>query len=265
MPRMTKRDKYFKKKKLRNMRKIRRRRTRVPIIIGVLTLVLLCVLSVTVFFNLTEIKVTNNQKYNIEEIIEASSIKIGTNLFQINKFKIEENIKKKLTYITNIEISRTLPGVLNIKVFEGIPAYYISLDKTFILNKENYILETLEPGIETPKNIPIIDGVKLTNPVAGKAAVFENSAIMDKLETLITYCDKYELIGKLSIINIQNEFRITMKYDNRVDIVLGNALEMEQKIKFIRYIIDSKPTNEIAILDVSNPKSAGYTQTGIVT
>ena len=87
---------------------------------------LLCVVGVilavtvgaTVFFRVEQVTVSGNQRYTQEEIIAASGIQLGDNLYSLNKVRIDQNIRTTLPYIGDLTINRVLPSTIQITVTE---------------------------------------------------------------------------------------------------------------------------------------------------
>ena len=87
---------------------------------------LLCVVGVilaltvgaTVFFRVEQVTVSGNQRYTQEEIIAASGIQLGDNLYSLNKVRIDQNIRTTLPYIGDLTINRALPSTIQLTVTE---------------------------------------------------------------------------------------------------------------------------------------------------
>ena len=87
---------------------------------------LLCVVGVivaltvgaTVFFRVETVTVTGTQRYTQEEIVTASGIQLGDNLYSLNKVRIGQNIRTTLPYIGELTINRALPSTILITVTE---------------------------------------------------------------------------------------------------------------------------------------------------
>ena len=87
---------------------------------------LLCVIAVgvaltvgaTVFFRVEVISVSGSQRYTQEDIIAASGIEMGDNLYALNKVRIGRNIRTLLPYIGELSITRPLPSTIVIRVTE---------------------------------------------------------------------------------------------------------------------------------------------------
>lgn len=72
----------------------------------------------TVFFRVETVTVTGNQRYTQEEIVAASGIQQGANLYSLNKVRIDRNLRTTLPYIGNLTINRALPSTIVITVTE---------------------------------------------------------------------------------------------------------------------------------------------------
>ena len=87
---------------------------------------LLCLVAVgvaltmgaTVFFRVESVVISGNERYSQEEIIAASGIQVGDNLYGLNKVRIDQNIRTSLPYIGDLTINRALPNTIVITVTE---------------------------------------------------------------------------------------------------------------------------------------------------
>ena len=99
----------------------RHRRFRFTKLYGVLSaLVILAAVigGCIVFFKVDTIHVEGNERYTADQIVEAAGVRRGDNMYLLNKFKMIDQIKEKLTYVDDVTIRRKLPNTLNITVDE---------------------------------------------------------------------------------------------------------------------------------------------------
>ena len=75
-------------------------------------------MGATVFFQVETVAVTGNSRYSQEEIIQATGIQTGDNLFRMNKFQIAHQVLHCLPYVEEITIRRSLPSTIVITVKE---------------------------------------------------------------------------------------------------------------------------------------------------
>lgn len=105
----------------RNNRKRKRGRRRFGLLfklLCVLAVVVALTVGATVFFRVEAIAVSGNSRYHQQEIIDATGIQMGDNLFQMNKFELERQVEQALPYIEDVRIRRSLPSTVVVTVTE---------------------------------------------------------------------------------------------------------------------------------------------------
>ena len=138
------------KKKKRKKKKINKK------VLGFFSILLLIIGIIVAaltapIFNITEIQVKGNSKVATNTIISLSGLKSGENIFKFNS-SIEQKIKEN-RYIDTVQVSRKLPGTVNIKVEEREVKYQINLINSYVyIDKNGYILE----NASEKKNVPVI-------------------------------------------------------------------------------------------------------------
>lgn len=75
-------------------------------------------MGATVFFQVETVAVTGNSRYSQEEIIKATGIQTGDNLFCMNKYQIAHQVLQGLPYVEELTIRRALPSTIVITVKE---------------------------------------------------------------------------------------------------------------------------------------------------
>ncbi|MGN0493620.1 MAG: cell division protein FtsQ/DivIB [Acutalibacteraceae bacterium] len=230
MKRTAQNDEFLKKRKARQ-RRIRRRR----MLIGLTLLIVLLIvagaaLSLTVFFPIESLSAKGSAKYTSEQIIAASGINKGDNLFTAS-VKLDE-LREKLPYIESVKLKRNLPGSLTITVAdaEAYACYYTD-NKYFLVSKSGYVLENPD---EKPNELTLItaSGVKCE---LGKRVEFSD----EKTQTLITEIGKYagEYGVTLNSIDITDELSLTVKAENRFTVNLGTSNYLENKFAHLSGMI----------------------------
>lgn len=106
---------------VRHKRKRKRRRSRFGVLFKLLCVVALVAaltFGATVFFQVETIAVTGNSRYTQEEIVAASGVQVGDNLFRMSKKQISEQILHQLPYVESVSILRGLPSTITFQVTE---------------------------------------------------------------------------------------------------------------------------------------------------
>jgi len=102
-----------------------RRRGSILAPISFILIVAAIIFGMGVFFRVQTIEVYGAKTYSDEEIIEASGVEIGDNLFFINRFSASSLIFTKLPFIEEASIERIMPNQIVITVSESSAMAYI--------------------------------------------------------------------------------------------------------------------------------------------
>ena len=164
----------------------RRRRGRFGILYKVLSFFLILAAIVTgciVFFRVNEIVVVGETRYSETEIIAATGVELGENLFQLNKFDMAHKVLTQLPYVDEITISRKLPDTLVLKVTESTPlAVLESGGNWWLLDVRGKLLEQGDAALAQGR--AVLTGLDPLSPaVGGRLAVGEEQ--QKKLESLM--------------------------------------------------------------------------------
>ena len=209
------------------------------ITIIILIIVAAIILLVTPIFNITQITVTGNEQVSNERIISLSGLKKGDNIFNNIKKRVITNIEEE-PFIESAEITRKLPGTIQIKVTERTIDYQLKLINGYIyINKQGYILEKSE----TKVNLQIIEGfsTKEEELINGKRL---NQNDLLSLNTIIKITDaakNLEIDDKITSINIENkeEYTLYIETENKI-IYIGDGSNIQNKMLYIKTILEKE-------------------------
>ena len=81
----------------------------------------------TVFFQVETIAVVGSSRYTPEEVIAASGVVVGDNLFRMSKTQVSQRIRQQLPYIGDVSVQRGLPSTLTFTVKEWAAAARIEV------------------------------------------------------------------------------------------------------------------------------------------
>ena len=223
---------------------------------------LLCVLAVivaltvgaTVFFRVETVIVTGNQRYTEEEIIAASGIQLGDNLYSLNKVRIDRNLRTSLPYIGNLTINRSLPSTIVITVTEWeavaqvaapgpeqIAAYREAAGESAVsAAQEPWLISVrgklLEPA---PPNSTAIAVTGLT-PLAPQAGSFLEvpEAEQTRLEALTGFLEVLELreiLSEISSIRLESTCLVA-RYTGRFDVKMKLNADFDYDVRLMQSV-----------------------------
>ena len=208
------------------------------------------VLSLTVFFNITLITVSGDTRYNAEDIIEASGVVEGDNLFRMIGSYIEENIVSEFPYIESVKIKRVLPEELVLNVTECTPAVTVEQqDKYLLLSDKGRFLEEISM---LPEDAPRIVGFDADALEEGDFLPEQEKERFELLLQMLSIMEQ-NAVSDIAVIDLRDMMNISMLYDGRMDIRLGSQADMEYKLRAAKSIIDTAVERRtVGLIDVSS-------------
>ena len=228
----------------RSNRKRRRSRGRFGPLLKLLCAVALAAaltVGVTVFFRVETVAVEGASRYTPEEIVEASGIQTGDNLYAMNKFQVQQQLRELLPYISEVSIRRELPSTIRIRVVECQAVARImpgsalpsqpeegadsgtgeeaappeQADEPWLINVSGKLLEPAPAD----SGVLEVTGLALLMPRAGTMMALgeSQSAKGEALVGLLSTLEGKGMLDQVSAIQVEDT-RMTMRYLGRFDV-----------------------------------------------
>ncbi len=203
-------------------------------------------------FNVVRIEVKGNEKVASEDIITASGIEIGANIFRVNGSKTKNNIKK-LSYVKDVAVKRAFPNRIIITVSERKAIGYISFMGSYILiDKNGTVLEVVSNLNDG--NIPLISGLNFNRFEIGKTIAVENLSKFDIVFECLQHLLKNDMLCMISKIDVHDIDNIQMNARNTIVVNVGNHSNINFKMSFLKEILNIVQENEKGYVDLSIDK-----------
>ncbi len=215
----------------KNAKRMRRRRRFMPIYIFTVLLLTACLgmaLSMTLFFNVSSIKVTGTApQYSAEEITMASGVGKGDNLLRMNVKELENNIESDMIYIESATVSKKYPDAVTIDVKSCHEAYNIYFDNGILMTSESgkIITNSTEAG-EGLTGIYGFNPSVLTPGLHTSSSDETKNVIFKTLSEIMSN----ELDYSITSIDMSDKYNIVVVFDDRIEFSMGNWNEIPYKI-----------------------------------
>ncbi|HIV62065.1 MAG TPA: FtsQ-type POTRA domain-containing protein [Candidatus Butyricicoccus avistercoris] len=201
-------------------------------------------LAVTIFFKIDSIEITATEHYTEDELISASGIEIGDNLFTFRTSKVEKELLEKYPYLASVSVTRSLPSTLVIKAVDSVPAAAVNLASGgYCLIDENGKL--LEQASTVPEGIPTVTGVTVSDMAEGK--YLTDNSKSEILVDITKVLKEKNIISNVNFINVSCITDVRMGYLGRLDVRLGQADKLKEKIQMLIHIAE----NELSPSDIN--------------
>jgi len=220
----------------------RRRRGSSGFLYKLLSTLVICaaiIAALTLFFRVDNVVVTGQQRYTDEEVVSATGVEAGDNLYLMDKNQVAENILNQLPYVETIHISRKLPDTLLVEVVEcGRPMAMVQEGYAWLISPRGKIVEQTTPL--AAENYGLIDGCELLAPSVGTkiALATEYSSQQSSLLSLLAALEAAGELENVDAIHLKDLSMLTMDYIGRFTVQMPYEADYARKLRALRQIID---------------------------
>jgi len=200
--------------------------------VAVVVIACVCVLlSITVLFNVSSIKVANkSKKYSEKDIISASGLDIGDNMIRTNFDDAENRIETMLPYILTAEIKKSISGAVTITVKDNTPSMIFEVKNGYaIADADGKVLEILAEKPEETNLMVLTTSQELSaNP--GQYIGFADEKEAKLYETICNSLKKVGLYKHITALDLSSPLNIKIVYQNRLRIKIGDTSDIDSKL-----------------------------------
>ena len=226
--------------------------TFVIIVLGVL-------LALSVFFRVSKITVDGNGYYTEKQIVEASGIEKGDNLFFVNRFTAASRIFGKLPYVQEVTISRKLPNKVIIEITESQELAYVPVgDAYWAIDSNCKVLEKVDS--KTAKDLIRIDGISLEKPSEG-VVIEPKSGDEEKVEYLSAILSEIQgrqMMQDISYIDMSSVASPSFDYMSRFTVKLGANENVDYKFGLLASAVEKLDSGSYGVIDLSIDRQAHF-------
>lgn len=229
------------------------RRKLVIKLVTALAVVLALTLGMSIFFKVSGIQVTGNERYTAQEIMDASGIEPGENLLTFGRSGVASRILAELPYVGDVQIGIKLPDTVNIDIVELTASYGIQ-DTTgdwWLMDSCGKLLEkTDEAGASA--HIRIV-GIEARGPAVGQVFTVAadeqsvpdgteptgedaNGSVADRakaaLEIMATIASA-DRSGGITVVDVSKLYDMQILYGNDYQVRLSGPTDLGYKIRYM--------------------------------
>ena len=244
----------------RTRRNRRRRRGRFSFLLKLLAFLVAAaaaVAAITIFFRMDHIVVSGSERYSEQEVLEASGLATGGNLYFLDKFDVKERIFAQLPYVEEVKINRKLPDTLLIEVRECKAVAGVgSEEDAWLISEQGKLLE--ETAL--PEGFPLLTGVAPVDPVPsrqmdlGEAAAYRSLVAL----TLLRESGARGMRENIGTIDLADETALTFTYLGRFTVRFPWTADVGYKLESLSTVVDYLENNETGLIDLMTEGKASF-------
>lgn len=205
-----------------------------------------------VFFRVQVIEVVGAETYTDEQIIEASGVAYGDNLFFINRISASSRIFSNLPFVKEASIERVLPNKLVVTVSESCAAAYADWnDQHWMMTASCKYLGTGDGA--TLSGLIRILNLEIVDPKAGEQVTVNvsDSIKLSYLETLLRAFEEADMIGDVDDLDLSNPANPTFRYLGRFTVKMGPNENTDYKLRMLMSAVTQMDGSMTGSIDLS--------------
>lgn len=240
----------------------RRNRGRLSFLYKLLSFFAICAVigvALALFFKIQHREVSGNLRYTGQEILDASGVFEGDNMFLLNKYEVSARITSTLPYVETVQIRRALPDTLIFRVSEcTAPAAVMQDGVAWLLSGRGKLVEKTTAG--KAADYAQITGIHLTDPVLGQraAASEAQSGTLKILLTLLEQLENKNMIDKVREIHLEDASQITLQYMDRFQVIIPWNADLDYKLSYLQAVVEKLEINETGTIDMTQDGRASF-------
>jgi len=188
---------------------------------------------------IANIVVEGESVYKQEKIISAAELETGLNMFTVRQGKINKKVTEELPYIHSVDIKRKLPDTIIVTVEPTRDKYLIAGDKGYICLDENLKVVSDKKRKLTEGSFRILGFEAQEAEIASRYEPSENNKEKFDLTRKIVSAIENKGIMKKAEINLSDLSDVTITYDSRIMIYLGDCKDLENRVSLASDVIET--------------------------
>ena len=220
--------------------------------ISVLLVGVAIVFGMGVFFRVQEIEVAGSVSYTDEEVIEASGIDVGDNLFFINRISASSRIFARLPFVEEASIERVLPNKIIITVDESFALAYVNWEGQNWMMTGNCKMLGTGDRTELQGLIHVLNVTPLP-PKAGETMEVDpnDSLKLSYLQTLLHAMQLADMTGDVEDLDMGNPANPTFRYLDRFTVKMGPSENVDYKLRMLLSAVAQMESDMTGTVDLS--------------
>lgn len=235
----------------RTSRKRRKKRGALPFILVCAVLII----ALSFLFRVSEIEVVGSTSYTDEEVISASNIQLGDNLFFINSSTANSRIASKLPSIDSVAVNRIMPNKIQIVIEESTTIAYVIIEGQYWSLDRS--VRFLEQSTETAVANKIeIRGLSAISPIIGTKADGDKA---DTLTEIFSIVAGYGMTSSVQWIDMTESDTFEFSYEDRFIVKMSVSDDMDYDFRKLLSAVSELSANDRATLDLSIDEKVHFT------
>lgn len=205
------------------------------------------------YFKIKSIDIQNNTHYEDEEIGTFIQDLMGSNIFEVNKKKIEDTITGELNWVKETELSKIFPDKVIIELIERKPYLKILYKgEYFLVDDEGVVLDKInEENSGNYEDLILVRNAVNYNITIGEKIAKKN--VLSCVEIYKFFDSELKSIIKEAKLEDNISGDIVFCTNDKKEIIFGDSSDIAKKVEILKELLKEQPN--YTIMDIRNPES----------
>ena len=219
--------------------------------------VIVIVMLFTPVFDITDITVNGTKILKNKDVIAASGIKKGSNLFLLSTDKAEQRISS-LGYVEDVRVKRKFLARIEIDITESSEAAYVAFSGNYIgLGTDGKVISITKSSRFRPKKA-VISGYAVKEVKTGKPIVGKDKQKTEVIKVLLGALEDNGILASVKKIDISDLSSVYFVMTTDTKIILGDREQIDYKLKCLTAVMDELGEIRGGKIDVSDSSNVIY-------
>lgn len=219
----------------RHKKKAKRNYSLYYILILILVLVTGLTLSVTVFFNISQIEISGGSQYTEDDFSRLTGVETGDNLFRLNLDKMQSMILNNTSDLDSVKIERKLPETLRVTFVPSKPSAVVHAnEKFYVISSGGRVIKIVDTA-EEYEGLLQVTGIDLVD--VGVGSFIDETEGYQTMVQLLASLEETGLGNVKGINVVASDLQVDI--DHRLLLLLGNISDLDHKLKLTKESIRS--------------------------
>ncbi|MBE5793874.1 MAG: FtsQ-type POTRA domain-containing protein [Clostridiales bacterium] len=230
---------------------------RVFTMLTILTIGILVVLQTV--FRLEAVCVIGHETHTAQEVINASGLTYGQNIFSVKASDVARNLEKDHTLIfKGMQVKH--PNLVYLQVEERTPVALMQwLGVHYVLDQDGLVMDE-STGTELVGTLPVVTGIRVSGAHKGHFLTVKSQVQLDAYCKLIVELNKQNYARQITEIRLNNPENIYLVTAEGISVRVGKPEDLKRKVQALRTTMGYLRAlgEDAGVLDVSEPTNAKY-------
>ena len=220
--------------RLARKRKIRYQINRALSALLMMTLFVGCALAVVykLLYVIRDVDVSGSQRYTSEEILQASGVEAGDNLYSFSSRIAENAVTLQYPYVRELDVSRKAPSTVHFTVTEDTAVFYAEIyGEVRALSPSLRVLDRVSQSDIDALGLIRLRMPEIQSAMAGRVVQFREEKLARQIRETTAEILSSVLSERITSVDLRNPYQVSMVADKRFLLEFGSNTDLGIKMK----------------------------------